>query len=82
MRTTQWSLSVLGVAAAIEAVTGLVMILFPQVLIRLLLDADVAGAGIVVGRVRRHCIDLAWSWLLDGSTRCKLQLAYLGHAHL
>jgi hypothetical protein len=28
MRTTQWSLSVLGVAAAIEAVTGLVMILF------------------------------------------------------
>ena len=51
MRTTQWSLSVLGVAAAIEAVTGLVMILFPQVLIRLLLDADVAGAGIVVGRV-------------------------------
>jgi len=51
MRTMQWSRSVLGVAAAIEAVTGLVMILFPHVLIRLLFDADVVGAGIVIGRV-------------------------------
>ena len=34
-------------AAAIETVTGLVMILFPHVLIRLLFDADASGAGIV-----------------------------------
>jgi hypothetical protein len=47
----QWNRSVLGVAAAIEAVTGLVMILFPHVLIRLLFDADVVGVGIVIGRV-------------------------------
>jgi Na+-driven multidrug efflux pump len=47
MRTTQRSRSALGVAAAIETVTGLVMILFPHVLIRLLFDADASGAGIV-----------------------------------
>lgn len=51
MVTTQWSRSVLGVAAAIEAVTGLFTILFPRALIRLLFDADVVGAGIVIGRV-------------------------------
>jgi hypothetical protein len=41
----------LGVAAAFEAVTGLVLLVAPQLLIRLLLGADVAGAGIVIGRV-------------------------------
>jgi hypothetical protein len=51
MRTTQWRRSVLGVAAAIETVTGLAIILFPHVLIRLLFDADVSGAGIVIGRI-------------------------------
>ena len=45
MRMTQWSRSVLGVSAAIEAVTGLVAILFPHVLIRLLFDAEAVGAG-------------------------------------
>jgi hypothetical protein len=47
----QWNRSVLGVAAAIEAVTGLVMILFPHALIRLLLGADATGLNIVIGRV-------------------------------
>ena len=51
MRMTQWSRSVLGVAAAIEAVTGFVIILLPHVLIRLLFNAEVVGAGIVIGRV-------------------------------
>ena len=51
MRTAYWSRSVLGVAAAVEAVTGLVAILFPQVLIRLLFNAEVVGAGIVIGRL-------------------------------
>jgi hypothetical protein len=51
MRMTQWSRSVLGVSAAIEAITGLVAILFPQVLIRLLFDADAAGVESVIARV-------------------------------
>lgn len=51
MVTTQWSRSVLGVAAAVEAVTGLIIIFFPHVLIRLLFDADVSGVAIVIGRV-------------------------------
>ena len=51
MRTTQWSRSVLSVAAVIEAVTGLVIILFPHVLIRLLFNAEVVGVGIVIGRL-------------------------------
>ncbi len=51
MRTTQLSRTVLGVAAAIEAVTGLAIILFPHLLIRLLFDADASGVAIVIGRV-------------------------------
>jgi hypothetical protein len=43
-----WSLSV---AAAIEAVTGLALIIDPQMVAGLLLGSDLAGAGIAVGRV-------------------------------
>jgi hypothetical protein len=50
MRVARWNRTVLGVAAAIEAVTGLVLIVFPHMLIRLLLGADAAGATIVIGR--------------------------------
>ena len=48
---TYGSRSVLGVAAAIEALTGLVLVLFPHALIRLLFDADASGIAIVIGRV-------------------------------
>ena len=41
----------LSLAAAIEAVTGLALIISPQAVTRLLLGADLAGAGIAVGRV-------------------------------
>ena len=41
----------LGVAAAIEAVTGLLLIVFPHLLAKLLLGADVTGVEIVIGRV-------------------------------
>jgi hypothetical protein len=51
MRVARWNRSLLGVAAAIEAVTGLVMILFPHALIRLLLGADATGLNVVIGRV-------------------------------
>jgi predicted membrane-bound spermidine synthase len=51
MRVARWNRTVLGVAAAIEAVTGLVMILFPHALTRLLLGADATGLKIVIGLV-------------------------------
>ena len=41
----------LSLAATIEAVTGLALIIDPQVASRLLLGADLAGAGIAVARV-------------------------------
>ena len=41
----------LSLAAAIEAVTGLALIIDPQVASRLLLGAELAGAGIAVARV-------------------------------
>jgi hypothetical protein len=41
----------LSVAAAIEAATGLALIIYPQAVAGLLLGADLAGAGIAVGRV-------------------------------
>jgi len=44
-------LSVVGLAGAIEAVTGLPLIFFPQVLIRLLFGTDVMGVGLVLSRL-------------------------------
>ena len=41
----------LSVAAAIEAATGLALIISPHAVASLLLGADLAGAGIAVGRV-------------------------------
>jgi hypothetical protein len=41
----------LSVAAAIEVATGVALIVYPQAVASLLLGADLAGAGIAVGRV-------------------------------
>jgi hypothetical protein len=41
----------LALAAALEAVTGLALVVAPPVVARLLLGADVAGVGAIVGRV-------------------------------
>ena len=41
----------LSLAAAIEAATGFALIIFPRAVSSLLLGADLAGAGIAVGRV-------------------------------
>jgi len=43
--------SVLGIAAAVEAVTGLLLLIVPHLLAKLLLGADVTGVSIVIGRV-------------------------------
>jgi hypothetical protein len=45
------AIRLLSAAAAIEAATGVALIVFPQAVSSLLLGADLAGAGIVVGRV-------------------------------
>lgn len=41
---------VLAVAAACEAATGLVLLVYPPIVIRLLLGAEITGAGEVVSR--------------------------------
>jgi hypothetical protein len=43
--------NVLALAAAGEAGLGLVLVVYPPIVVRLLLDADITGAGIVVSRV-------------------------------
>jgi hypothetical protein len=42
---------VLALAAAGEASLGLVLLVYPPIVVRLLLDAEIAGAGIAVSRV-------------------------------
>lgn len=51
MRVAHWNKSVLGVAAAVEAVTGLFLLVFPHLVAKLLLGVAVAGVSIVIGRV-------------------------------
>jgi hypothetical protein len=43
--------SVLGIAAAVEAVTGLMLIVVPHLLAKLLLGVEVTGVAVVIGRV-------------------------------
>jgi len=43
--------SVLGTAAAVEAVTGLLLIVVPHLLAKLLLGVEVTGVAIVIGRI-------------------------------
>ena len=42
---------VLALAAVSEAALGVVMLLHPPIVVRLLLGAEIAGAGIAVSRV-------------------------------
>jgi hypothetical protein len=43
--------SVLGIAAAVEAVTGLLLIVVPHLLAKLLLGVEVTAVAVVIGRV-------------------------------
>jgi ABC-type transporter Mla subunit MlaD len=45
------ALWLLAVEAVIEGATGLALTIYPQAVSNLLLGADLAGAGIAVGRV-------------------------------
>jgi hypothetical protein len=41
----------LGVAATLEAATGLPLMIHPPLVVRLLLGADLSGPGVALGRV-------------------------------
>jgi hypothetical protein len=51
MNTPLRQSSVLGVAAAVEAATGLFLLVLPHLVAKLLLGTDVTGVPIVIGRV-------------------------------
>ena len=42
---------ILAIAAAGEAALGLVLLVYPPIVVRLLLNAEITGAGLVVSRV-------------------------------
>ena len=44
-------LTPLGVAAAVEAVTGLASLAYPPIVVQLLFGAEIAAAGIVISRL-------------------------------
>ena len=41
----------LGLAAVLEAATGLVLLVYPAIVVRLLFGAEIAGAGMVMSRI-------------------------------
>lgn len=41
----------LTLAAAAEAMTGLILLLYPPIVIRLLFDSDITGAGVLMSRL-------------------------------
>jgi hypothetical protein len=42
---------ILAFAAIIELLTGLVLLIYPEIVIRLLFDASIIGTGIIVSRI-------------------------------
>jgi hypothetical protein len=80
---------VLALAAAAEAGLGLVLLVYPPIVVRLLLDADIAGAGILVSRVAGIALIALGVACLPGaqligmltySAAVTLYLAYVGIA--
>lgn len=78
----------LAVASVGEAVTGLVLLVYPPIVIRLLFGADIAGAGIVMSRIAGIALialgiacwpgGTAPCGLLSYSALATLYLLYLG----
>ena len=42
---------ILAIAAAVEVVTGAILLVYPPIVVRLLLGADVVGTGVAVARI-------------------------------
>jgi len=81
----------LALAAVSEAVTGLVLLVYPPIVVHLLFGADIAGAGILLSRIAgislialgvacwpRNTAHGALFGMLTYSTLAALYLAYLG----
>ena len=60
----------LAVAAVGQAITGLVLLVYPPIVVRLLFGAEIAGAGVVTeAAFPRHQFDRVWGFLLAGQRR-------------
>jgi hypothetical protein len=83
--------SVLALAAVAEAGTGLLLLAWPQVVVRLLFAAEISGIGVVISRFGGICLvglgvacwpgnDTLWSLygMLTYSTLAMLYLNYIG----
>jgi hypothetical protein len=81
----------LAIAAVGEAFTGVVLLVYPQIVVRLLFRAEIPGAGVVMSRVAGISLialgvacwpggaaDRALSGMLTYSTLAALYLGYLG----
>jgi len=81
----------LALAAVSEAVTGLVLLVYPPIVVHLLFGADIAGAGILLSRIAgislialgvacwpRNTAHGSLFGMLTYSTLAALYLAYLG----
>lgn len=65
--------TVLKLAAAVEAATGIVLVAYPPIVVRLLFGADIAGVGEMVSRVAGIAlIGLGVACWPTGSTRMSL----------
>ena len=85
--------NLLAVAAAGEAITGLVLLIYPPIVVRLLFGAEIAGAGVVMSRILGisligfgvscwpgNVATRALSGMLTYSSLAALYLIYLGLA--
>ena len=85
--------NLLAVAAVGEAITGLVLLVYPPIVVRLLFGAEIAGAGVVMSRILGisligfgvscwpgNVATRALSGMLTYSSLAALYLIYLGLA--
>jgi hypothetical protein len=79
---------VLAIAAIGEAATGLILLVYPPIVVRLLFGAEIAGAGLVMSRIAGLALialgivcwpgRTALCGMLTYSALATLYLAYLG----
>ena len=57
----------LALTAVGEAVMGLVLLVYPPIVVRLLFSAEIAGVAVVMCRVAVACVACDWRCLLAGA---------------
>jgi hypothetical protein len=80
--------NLLALAAVGEAIAGLVLLVYPSILVELLFGAEIAGAGVVMSRIAGISLialgfacwpgDMALCGMLTYSTLATVYLIYLG----